>query len=170
MTTEQLKAQVARARVLRLEIATRKRELDEIEEKIAHAAEGIAPEPLRDPSPLREGYAKPIGTTGLRIVTTSEALIDSIPFDGPKAAELKMLCGPHFAALFKEVRVWDRTGKDAKAWRGNAAVLLGTGQSDGLPGETWAPWAKVIPAMIAKNKDGTTKKVVKFDYSEEGGN
>jgi hypothetical protein len=150
MTTKQL---VDRGIEINFALETLKDELKLIEERLKQAA--LAGEQIELTDPDREGrqYLAHGTTHTVPVVLTADIIAGQFADGSPMHAAASAAAGSRLGDFYREIRTWKNMLPTGKAFRAQAADLLG---NDAGP--------RLVSAVIARDKLGIPRNQIKVEW------
>lgn len=144
---------VDRGLVLRAEIAEREAELKAIEERLKAAA--LRGEQIELNDPEREGrqWLAEGSAAVVPVVLTSDLLMQSFADGSPAHARVEAAAGGRLDEFYRPVKTWKMLAANGKAFRREAAGLLGPQAG-----------AELVSACVLRDKYGVPRSTVKVEW------
>ena len=158
MRPEQIAADVDRGLVLVAQIETLQSELKTISKRLEQAALEGDQIPLTDDARDGMQFRAAGSESTVPVIITADAIIQSFVDGSPAHARAENTSVGKLDQFFKKTATWKNQSRDGKAFRQEAAALLG----DDAPA--------FVRACIAVDKDGIPKNSIKIEWTRADAN
>lgn len=154
MTAAQIRALVDRGIAIRAEMATLKKELDDIEAKLEKAGLEGEQQELKDADREGRRFLARGSRQILPVTFTADKLIQSFAANSAIHKKIAQAAGRHLQSFYQPTTTYEIVPKDGKRFRAVADELLG---KDG---------PALIAACVARDKLGVPKSDVKIEWGK----